>query len=74
MCLADVFSRNKNTIRYSSSKCFRVISSTSQEEDMEKWLSLSVEEAAEAEIPMVFASFSAAKDPSWEYRIPGLLH
>lgn len=39
--------------------------------EMEKYLSLSMEEAANSPIPLLFASFPSAKDSTWEERYPG---
>jgi hypothetical protein len=33
---------------------------------------LSVEDAAQAEVPLMFVSFPSAKDPSWSERYPGM--
>ena len=38
---------------------------------MYAYTSLPVEEAAEAECPMMFVSFPSAKDPNWEQKYPG---
>ncbi|KAK3603232.1 hypothetical protein CHS0354_007562 [Potamilus streckersoni] len=35
------------------------------------FLDLTLEEAAEAEVPLMFISFPSAKDPSWEKQYPG---
>ena len=41
------------------------------EQDMYAYTSLSLEEAAESECPMMFVSFPSAKDPNWEQKYPG---
>ncbi|XP_063448838.1 all-trans-retinol 13,14-reductase-like isoform X2 [Mytilus trossulus] len=41
------------------------------EELTKEYINLSVEEAAEAEVPLLFVSFPSAKDPSWSERFPG---
>lgn len=41
------------------------------EELTKEYVNLSVEEAAEAEVPLLFVSFPSAKDPSWSDRFPG---
>ncbi|XP_052073278.1 all-trans-retinol 13,14-reductase-like isoform X1 [Mytilus californianus] len=41
------------------------------EELTKEYVNLSVEEAAEAEVPLLFVSFPSAKDPSWSERFPG---
>ncbi|KAL3857332.1 hypothetical protein ACJMK2_012010 [Sinanodonta woodiana] len=37
----------------------------------ENYVALTLEEAAEAEVPLMFISFPSAKDPSWETQYPG---
>ncbi|CAG2206158.1 RETSAT [Mytilus edulis] len=41
------------------------------EELTKEYINLSVEDAAEAEVPLLFVSFPSAKDPSWSERFPG---
>ena len=41
------------------------------EEDMRAYMSLSVEEVAKSECPLMFISFPSAKDPNWEQKYPG---
>ena len=38
---------------------------------MRHYMSLTVEEAANTECPVMFISFPSAKDPSWETKYPG---
>ena len=44
-------------------------------EDLDKhfreYMSMTVEEAAESDCPMMFISFPSAKDPNWELKYPG---
>ncbi|OWF41586.1 putative all-trans-retinol 13,14-reductase [Mizuhopecten yessoensis] len=44
---------------------------TDQEQAMNEYLALSAEELHGYQIPLMFASFPSAKDPSWEKRNPG---
>ncbi|XP_060062907.1 all-trans-retinol 13,14-reductase-like [Ylistrum balloti] len=44
---------------------------TDQEEAMQEYLALSPDELEGYEIPLMFASFPSAKDPSWAARNPG---
>ena len=37
----------------------------------EDYIKMSVEDAAQAEVPLMFVSFPSAKDPSWSERYPG---
>ena len=42
------------------------------EQEIQDWMCLSVEQAAESECPLMFISFPSAKDPSWEEKYPGM--
>ena len=52
-------------------KNYWIFSSYDQEKDMDEYLALEREEAANREIPLLFASFPSAKDPTWQERYPG---
>ena len=41
------------------------------EQAFQEYASMSVQEAAEAECPIMFISFPSAKDPEWEEKYPG---
>lgn len=44
---------------------------TDLEEVMGEYLNLSAEDIPDCDIPVLFASFPSAKDPTWEERFPG---
>ncbi|XP_052802651.1 all-trans-retinol 13,14-reductase-like [Mya arenaria] len=41
------------------------------EDDLEAYVKMSVEEAADGEVPLMFTSFPSAKDAAWEEKNPG---
>ena len=66
LSLNEVFSQ-----LFSNQHVFFLCHSKYLEKDMYAYTSLPVEEAAEAECPMMFVSFPSAKDPNWEQKYPG---
>ena len=52
-------------------KNYWIFTSYDQEKDMNEYLGLEREEAANREIPLLFASFPSTKDPTWQDRYPG---
>jgi len=55
--------------------CFYLfINSENYEQDLRDFTKLSVEDAADNEIPLMFISFPSAKDPAWQDKYPGKIN